>query len=138
MAPSYRWSRWTAPLSASSCRPARARSTSRIHRACSASASRSAPSPCFWQSRWPSVVGGLGLLRGDELQQRGTALLRLLDAALDGRNDLIGFGDALAVAAERFGHVGVIPRDIRGTVFLGGNGHDLQLDGHAEVVEQDR
>ena len=40
-------------------------------------------------------------------------------AALDGRDDLVGLGDALAVAAERLGHVGVVAADVGGAVLLG-------------------
>ena len=42
------------------------------------------------------------LLR-DELEQRGRALLGLLDAALDGRGDVAGLLDPLAIAAQRLG-----------------------------------
>src|SRR5204863_71871 len=56
------------------------------------------PSPC-------SVVGSTRLLLGDELQQRWSSLLRLLDAAFDGRDDLVWRRDPLAVTAKRPGHV---------------------------------
>src|SRR5829696_8752913 len=54
----------------------------------------------------------LDFLRGDELQQCRLALLRRLDAALDRRDDVGGFLDALAVAAERLGELRIISRDI--------------------------
>jgi hypothetical protein len=37
---------------------------------------------------------------GDELEQRGRALAGLLDPAADRRHDLLGLGDALAIAAR--------------------------------------
>jgi hypothetical protein len=50
----------------------------------------------------------LDLFLGDELEQDGAAFLRLLDAALDRRDDLGRVGDPLAVAAEGAGEVGVV------------------------------
>src|SRR5712691_9406539 len=76
------------------------------------------------------------LLLRDELQQHGDALLRLLDAALDGGHDVAGLRHALAVAAEGLGHVRVVARDVRAAVLLRGRLHDGQLDGHGEVVEE--
>src|SRR2546422_1886424 len=76
------------------------------------------------------------LLLRDELQQHGDALLRLLDAALDGGHDVAGLRHALAVAAEGLGHVRVVARDVRAPVLLRGRLHDGQLDGHGEVVEE--
>src|SRR5215469_14842050 len=78
------------------------------------------------------------LLLGDELEQHRHALAGLGDAALDRVDDLARLGDALAVAAERLGHVRVVAADVRRAVLLGGGLHDRQLDGHREVVEQDR
>src|SRR5262245_55120612 len=78
------------------------------------------------------------LLAGDEFEQHRRALLRLLDAALDGRHDVGRLGDALAIAAEGARHGGVVTRDVGGTVLLRRDWHHLELDRHAEIVEQDR
>ena len=61
-----------------------------------------------------------------------------LDAAVDRVLDLAGLGDALAVAAERLGEIGVIAADVGRAVLLGRDRHDLQLDRHREIVRQDR
>src|SRR5271156_3828309 len=75
----------------------------------------------FSALRWPglarpsrpnSELRDTRLLRSDELQKRRLAGFGLLDAALDRRLDLVRIGDPLAVAAERFGHLGVVARDI--------------------------
>src|SRR5580765_3584636 len=73
-------------------------------------------------------LGNPRLLRGDELQQCRLAFLRLFDAALDRRLDLVRIRHALAVAAERRRHVGVVAGDVGGRVLLGGHRHHLQLD----------
>src|SRR5258708_37865494 len=52
----------------------------------------------------------LHLFGGDELQQRGLAFLRRLDAAPDRRDDIGGVLDALAIAAERLRELRVISR----------------------------
>jgi ADP-specific Phosphofructokinase/Glucokinase conserved region len=57
--------------------------------------------------------GVADLLGGDELQQRWCALLRVPHRALDGGDDLAGLGHALAIAAERAGHIRVVPADVR-------------------------
>src|SRR5689334_23171672 len=51
-------------------------------------------------------------LRGDELEQHGHALLGLLDAALDRRDDVLRLGYPLAVAAEGAGHGGIVAGDV--------------------------
>src|SRR6185369_1643749 len=76
-----------------------------------------------------------GLL-GDELQQRRHALARLGDRAADGGDDVVRLGDPLAVAAQRLGEVGVVAADVGRAVLLRGGLHDLQLDGHREVVRE--
>src|SRR6266498_2699684 len=77
----------------------------------------------------------LDLLLRDELEEHGDAFLRLLHRALDGGHDVARLGDALAVAPEGLGHVGIVARDVRAAVLLRGRLHDGQLDGHGEIVE---
>src|SRR5579859_6369022 len=80
----------------------------------------------------------LGLLGGDELEQHRHAFLRFLDAALDGGSDVLGLGDALAIAAEGARHRGIVAGDVGGAILLGRDRHHLQFDRHREIVEQDR
>src|SRR4051794_14416152 len=73
---------------------------------------RTAAPSSRWTTSWAdalrpaaaSVVRGLRLLLGDELQQRGLAFASLRNAPLDRGNDLVGRGHALAVAAEGLRH----------------------------------
>src|SRR6266851_10166733 len=80
-------------------------------------------------------VGGL---LGDQFEENRHAFPGLGDAALDRRDDLSGIGNALAVAAQRLGEIGVMAADVGRTVFLGRDRHHLQLDGHRKIVEEDR
>src|SRR5262245_27240002 len=61
-------------------------------------------------------TGDLGLLAGDELQKHRHAFLRLLDAALDGGDDVLGLCDALAIAAKGARHRGIVAGNIGGAV----------------------
>src|SRR3981081_3509755 len=90
------------------------------------------------RSGWRSIVGGFNLFLGDELKQRWATFLGLLDATLDGGHDLAWLGDAFAVTSECASHVGGVATDCGAAVLLCGHRHHLQLDGHAEVVEQYR
>src|SRR6266404_4134436 len=51
---------------------------------------------------------GVDGLFGDELEQCRSTLAGLLDAVADRRHDLLGLGDALAIATERPGEIGII------------------------------
>src|SRR3982750_613911 len=55
-----------------------------------------------------SETGDGGFLGRDELQQHGDALLRLLDAAPDRRDDLGRVRHPLAITAEGAGHGGIV------------------------------
>src|SRR5438477_4064235 len=83
-------------------------------------------------------AGDVDRLLGDEFEEGRGAFASLLDAAADRRDDLLGLGDALAIAAERAGEIGVITADVGRAIFLGRDRHDLQLDRHREIVKEDR
>src|SRR5690348_1713868 len=80
----------------------------------------------------------LGFLGGDEFQEHRYAFLGLLDAALDRAHDVLGFGHALAIAAEGARHRRIVAGYVGGAIFLGRDRHHLEFDRHREVVEQDR
>src|SRR6185436_13918519 len=60
----------------------------------------------------------LDLFLRDELEQHRLAVKRLLHAALDRRDDLRRVGDALAVATQGLGEVGVVAGDVGGVELL--------------------
>src|SRR5438067_6961379 len=64
-------------------------------------------------------TGDVDGLFGNEFEEGRGAFAGLLDAAADCRDDLLGLGDALAIAAERAGEIGVIAADVGRAVFLG-------------------
>src|SRR5260370_28475461 len=75
-------------------------------------------------------AGNVDRLFGDEFEQGRGAFAGLLDAAADRRDDLLGLGDTLAIAAERPGEIGVIAADVGRPILFGCYRHDFQLDRH--------
>ena len=86
----------------------------------------------------PTARSESHVLRGDELQQHRLAFLGRRDAVDQRMHHLLRLGDALAVAAQRLGEVGVIAGDVGGAILLARHRHRLVFHRHREVVEQDR